>query len=198
MIASAIEKVISRNTIKEATKIKAIVSDFINTLKSFAPVYQFRTAANVFALLGNTLGNIANESAFLDTIKESMFDNDIVIIEVRAQGNDELSLGGDFELNKRFDFTPLEMLGVQFDPDKLQYKIRGDLSTIPQTKTIVAYYKDFYIGSDKFDEARLSYVHTYNRDSLITVIKNKGFNILKSYEDEKSICIVMALHKNQS
>ncbi len=72
MISAAINTVSKLTKARDRLRIKAIVADF-SQLRSFSPVYQYRRETNIFTLLGNTLGNIENETNFLDQLKQAMF-----------------------------------------------------------------------------------------------------------------------------
>ena len=47
---------------------------------------------------------------------------DVLIIEVRLITTNMANPGGSEEMRKRFDFTPLETLGIPYDPNKLVYE----------------------------------------------------------------------------
>lgn len=193
LISDTIRNVTRSKTIFDAIKIKAVVCDFSMTLKSFSPVYQYRPEPNIFTLLGNTLGNMDQDGAFLHTVKEAMFPGDILIIEVRSITSQPANIGGSLDTNKKFDFTPLDMLGVEYDEEKLRYSIQPNRSNIPDTRTWIASYHDFSIPGDdnKYESAFLSYVHEYNPSSLEKVIEATGFEILKHYPKEGLCCYIL-------
>ncbi len=123
-----------------------------------------------------------------------MFPEDVLIIEVRLQSDRKSVIGGSEELNKRFDFTPLEVIGVQYDPDKLKYDVYENRSTISGTQSIIASYHNFtMLGEDEFIEsANLSYVHEYeNPDVLSTVIESVGFEIIGTFAEDGIACFVL-------
>lgn len=183
MISSAIHTVTYTKAISDSLKIKAIVADFGKTLKSFAPVYQYRPETNIFSLLGNTLGNIENETSFLDKIRQAMFTGDILMVEVRLLSEKPADIGGSLALNKSFDFTPLDILGIEYDEEKLKYSTLSTRSQIPNTRTIVATYNKFRMPSDEniVDSAYLSYVHEYDHEALRSVIEDLKFEILNTF-----------------
>jgi uncharacterized SAM-dependent methyltransferase len=185
MISSAIGAISTNARLRSRLKVKAVVADF-NMLKLFEPVYQYRPETNIFTLLGNTLGNIENETNFLDQIKRAMFTDDILIVEVRAKTTEKTrpdSIGGSFETNKKFDFTPLDFISVHFEDEKLSYEPAENRSNIPGSKTVMACYSNFYIPGEinKIDAALLSYIHEYDPEQLKRVIESVGFKILKTF-----------------
>lgn len=187
MIASAIHTATSIRSIADSLKIKAIVADFTRTLRSFAPVYQYRAETNIFSLLGNTLGNIDNETSFLDKLKQAMFPGDYALIEVRLLSQQPADIGGSLELNKMFDFTPLDTLGVEYDDEKMTYATLNNRSTIPNSRTIVASYHDFRLHPDDelISEAYLSYIHEYDPDSLKSVLEGLQFQVVDNFVNHR-------------
>lgn len=201
MLSDSIRNVTRPRAIFDNIKIKAVVCDFSVALKSFAPVYQFRTEPNIFTLLGNTLGNMEKDVGFLYQIKEAMFPGDILIIEVRAQTDKEAYIGGSIDTNKKFDFTPLDILGVEYDESKLNYIINQNRSNVADTTTTIARYDDFVLpGEDERISSALllSYIHEYSPISLQKVIEGTGFEILKTYKDDGLACYILKKTDNMS
>jgi len=141
MVSSSMKMVGGDSELRDI-KVKAIVADF-DALPQFKRIYQFRTGPNVLLLLGNTLGNMPNERSLLERIhKRAMMQNDILIVEVRnryVESDPERALGAQ-ELNKRFDFGPLEYLGVPFDREQLDYSVVEHRSVVSNTLTVAATY----------------------------------------------------------
>ena len=193
MISDAIRNVTRPEIVRDCIRIKAVVCDFSRALRSFAPVYQYRLEPNIFTLLGNTLGNMDREVDFLDQIHKAMFPGDILIVEVRTQTAGAVDIGGSVVTNKKFDFTPLDILGVVYKEDKLTYSSHVNRSSIRDTTTLIASYKDFTIPGDKeiVESADLSYVHVYKPESLQRAIKGLQFETLKTFGDEGLACYVL-------
>lgn|GEM_PF-2300150 len=193
LLSDAILNVTKPKAISDAIKIKAVRCDFSATLKSFSPVYQYRPEPNIFTLLGNTLGNMEQESNFLYKVKEAMFPGDILVVEVRSISNQSANIGGSMDTNKRFDFTPLDILGVDYDGDKLIYTTQPNRSSIPDTRTTIAQYCDFSIPGDDapLKSALLSYIHEYKPESLQKVMMSAGFEVLKAFHEEGLSCYVL-------
>ncbi|MBF0134890.1 MAG: L-histidine N(alpha)-methyltransferase [Magnetococcus sp. DMHC-1] len=193
LISNAIQTVVDVKDLKNRLKIKAIVSDFSKSLKSFTPVYQYRPEPNIFTLLGNTLGNMDKEVDFLYRIKEAMFIEDVLIVEVRLKTNRSVDIGGSEHINKKFDFTPLDMLGVDYDSDRLRYVEQENRSNVPDTRTVIATYNDFKLPGDEdvMSSAYLSYIHEYDPVALRKVIEKIGLKILWFGHDEGLACFVL-------
>ncbi len=193
ILSDAIKNVTKLKSLSDSIKIKAVVCDFSVALKSFSPVYQFRPEANIFTLLGNTLGNMEKDAGFLYQIKEAMFPGDILVVEVRAQSVKEADIGGSMDTNKKFDFTPLDILGVEYDEDKLAYIKDDNRSNVPGTTTTIAKYNEFTLPGDdeQIPSALLSYIHEYKPENLEKVIEKTGFEILKTYSEEGLACYVL-------
>ncbi len=193
LLSDAIRNVVKTKSISDAIKIKAVVCDFSSTLKSFSPVYQFRPEPNIFTLLGNTLGNMDADVGFLHQVKEAMFPGDILIIEVRAISNQQADIGGSMDTNKKFDFTPLDVLGVEYNENNLEYSTHTNRSQVPETRTTIASYHDFSLPGDDMilRKAYLSYIHEYRPENLETAIINTGLHVLKAYNVEGLSCYVL-------
>jgi hypothetical protein len=194
MIEESIRTIAADRTVKNCTKIKAIASDF-ESLPRFKPVYQYRAEPNVFSLVGNTLGNMEKDHAFLTQLyKTAMLENDILILEVRILSDKKVI--GSVEVNKVFDFGPLDALGVPYDSNKLTYNTEEkSISNIPGTETTVAIYEEVDIAGKKYNPVQLSYIHLYSPEKLENVLKNVGFEIIDSFTNS-SFAIFM-LHKTK-
>jgi hypothetical protein len=186
MITSAIRNIYTQPNIASRIHVKAAVTDFGSNLRSFSPVYQFRTEPNIFLLLGNTLGNFQGEMTILQQIKRAMFNNDYLLLEVRTRRSEKLNLGGSEELYRLLDFTPLDALGVPYEPQKFKYEILPNVSTIEGTATIVATYSDFVVpaNNERHSTVFLSYIHEYVTPSLRKVIEKLKFEILAQLEGD--------------
>jgi hypothetical protein len=193
LISDAIRNVTRVKSLSDNIKIKAVVCDFSSTLKSFSPVYQYRTEPNIFTLLGNTLGNMDRDVNFLDQIHKAMFPGDILIVEVRSRGTKSANIGGSMDTNKKFDFTPLDILGVAYNEENLTYSTYENRSYVPETETIIASYHNFYIPGDEqpLNSAYLSYIHEYKPECLQNIFSTLGYSILKTYTDEGLACYVL-------
>ncbi|MBW2741186.1 MAG: L-histidine N(alpha)-methyltransferase [Deltaproteobacteria bacterium] len=189
LIAHSIINITSVPSIKNRLKIKAINADFYN-LRSFMPVYQYRPEPNIITMLGNTLGNLKDDMSFVSLMKEAMMPGDIFIVEVRLKTTDEAKPGGNIELNKQFDFTPLYELGVHYDSDKLDYVVEKNKNQVSGTKTITAIYKGLEINEEVIRRAKLSFTHEYDKESLIEAISDEGLTILDTLTYKSTIVVI--------
>jgi SAM-dependent methyltransferase len=199
LLSKAIREVCGSELLRGRIKIKAIEADFQN-LPLFKPVYDYRKAPNIFALLGNTLGNMQDDVGFLRQVEEAMIDNDVLIVEVRVYREDDRELNGAIQLLKQFDFTPLCWLGVPYQPEKLNYQIKDNVSNAG-AKTLIAEYVDFKIGfgdtARTISRSKLAYIHLYQKDSssrvygLEEVFRNVGFEIKGSFVGESTAVFIL-------
>ena len=120
-----------------------------------------------------------------------MIEGDILILEIRLQRNDSSDPGGDIELNKQFDFTPLYELGVTYDSDRMDYITENNRNQVNGTKTITAVYKDLEINEETIPEVKLSYTHEYQKDALIDAISKEGLSILDTFTYKTTMVIVL-------
>lgn len=179
MISKAIQQISTNDNIFQRIKTKAIVADFDN-LQDFRPVYEYRSAPNIFAFLGNTLGSYENEFSLLDSIKNAMNTNDILLLEVRLLAgfprlNENLRPDGDLELTKKFNFEPLAVLGIRYERHRLSYR-RTKRSHIDNTSTICSFYRARIPEiTPQEEEIPLSWVNYYDENAL-SIYLHQVFN----------------------
>jgi hypothetical protein len=177
-------------TERSSILIKAVIADF-QRLPILLPVFDFRCVPNVFSLLGNTLGNVPNEGAMLRQLQNVMKPEDLLLLEVKINSNKQVI--SEFDEDKRFDFGPLEMLGVKFEPSKLEYKYHtAGWSQIPGAKTRTAHYSDFWVNGEHYGKATLSYIHEYDPEQLISFITTLlDFEVVNSLTEDTILFLVL-------
>lgn len=148
---------------RERLLIKAIVGD-ISRIQELSPVYEDRAAANIFSVLGNTIGN-SDERTILRAINAAMLPGDFLLAEVSTQSDGIEDFLTD-ELNMKHDFVPLQSLGVPFEREKLTYERVTGLSVVPDTVSTLARYSNARIGERPFPEVKLSVIHHYDPDQF--------------------------------
>ncbi len=157
----------------------ALVARF-DDLPALRRIYDADGAVNVIMMLGNTLGNLADETGLLRLLAdEAMNEGDLLLLEMTLQtpGTDEIASLGELDLIRRFNFEPLASLGLRLVPDRLTYKIATDRSTIPGTLTIVANYADFEVDGRQIASADLAYVHRYIDDAIPRALADVGLRV---------------------
>ena len=164
MLVEAIRRAIGAGIPREKIKIKAVLGDFTE-LRRFEIAYEERRHNNVFSLLGNSLGN-SDEAELLDAIANSLFPGDFALLEVNVgDANKTLALTND-PSNIEHDFTPLRSIGAEFDPTTIKYELDSTLSTLPNTKSVVAVCTTANCNGKTFTDVKLSIVHHYDFESL--------------------------------
>jgi len=191
MLSRAIQTLIAEPDIADVIKIKAVRSHFdkINSLK---PVFDFRDEPNLYVFLGNTLGNMVNESHFLLKLRHAMSDEDRAIIEVRLKTEHNDRPGGATHLREEFTFTPLKLAGIKPDRRKLVFSTQRGFSVVPNATTIVGEYHDFYLDRQKIESAKLSCIHHYGCDDLRSFFEHKGFKVIQDFKNEKTALFVLS------
>jgi hypothetical protein len=173
----------------ERFHVKAVLADFshLNTMRE---VFAHRANPNVVALLGNSLGNIAQDLAFLHDLKAAMSVNDVLVIEVRLRGRDghvpELATNQAM----RFDFGALEhYLGIPFDREKMTVKVlpneednekQQSPSDIDDAITTVVGCSAFEFRGEAYRDVKLIYIHQYAEQKFLEALTQVGFKILES------------------
>lgn len=206
LLSKAIKAVCEIPKLKQSIKIKAIQADFQN-LPFFQPVYQYRQEPNIFALLGNTLGNMRDDVGFLQQVKTAMYPDDVLLVEVRLHRKDDTVLSSDVQRIKQFDFTPLRWLGVTYEAERLSYSISENVSSA-RAVTLVANYQDFtFQDGDRVQEienAQLACVHLYQKnpenvvDGLERVFGQERFRINAKFVSDSTAVFILTLEEPQS
>jgi hypothetical protein len=204
MIVHAIQTVLSGD-LEDRVNVKGIIAPF-DSLGLFSYVYKDRAAPNVVALLGNTLGNMSDDSGFLETLfANAMWSGDVLLLEVRCHVDRDAvhAPGIGEELKKRFNFGPLEILGASYDDHRDFITIRRERSrsVIPNTVTTVTRCEQVRCGGKTWHDVRLAYVHEYAEDDLDRLVTDVGFTILRKFErgvrsaDQERVVLLYVLQK---
>lgn len=205
MIVHAIQTVLS-GELENRVYVKGIIAPF-DSLGLFSYVYKDRAGPNVLALLGNTLGNMSDDGAFLETLfSNGMWPGDILLLEVRCHVDREAvrAPGIGEELKKRFNFGPLEILGATYEDHQDLITIRRERarSVIPNTVTTVTRCEQVRCGDKTWHDVRLAYVHEYSEDDLDHVLTDVGFTILRKFQrgvrsaDQERVVLLYVLQKD--
>lgn len=184
MIVHAIQTVLA-GEVPGKIFVKGIIAPF-DSLGLFSYVYKDRAGPNVLALLGNTLGNMSDDSGFLETLFASgMWPGDLLLLEVRCHVDEqaERAPGMGEETKKRLNFGPLEILGASYDEHRHLISVcrERSRSVIPNTVTTVTRCEQVRCGSKTWRDVRLAYVHEYSEAGLDGVIEEIGYTIVKKF-----------------
>jgi len=197
MIVEAIRTVAHSSFERDKVKIKAVVGD-ITLLPLFKPIYNFRTHANLFSLLGNTLGNNSEQEMF-ESLYNAMSPGDLVLLEVGIGKNPRMhSALFDVKGHKvSYKYIPqgsipLMALGIPFSLDEIRYEVRKGISMIPDTITTVAYYDNVVLDGNRFSNIKLSSVHQYNPDRFREFVEQRLEVETIIFETESNVAILLA------
>lgn len=191
MISHAMKAIVKVTRLRKV-KVKAILADF-DSLPEFSGIYQYRKAPNVLSLIGNTLGNLPEDKAFVEQLyNNAMGEGDLLLLEVRKNQDTDPALLKT-EANKEFDLGPLEILGAPLDSEKIHYKAIEDFSfsPIPKTKTIISTYEEVTLDEKKFQDVRLGLIREYDHEALIGVCQKIGFEVLSEPEHGSSAALLL-------
>jgi hypothetical protein len=190
MLSNAVRTASAQSSNVLPLRIKATCAEF-NKLPLFKAVYGNSDVPKLFVILGNTLGNMPNESDFLQQVKSMMCTGDILLVEVRLAGRKVDGPGGSKDLRSRFNFTPLETLGVPYIPEKLLYVREKDRSQVPETITLMAKYLDYEFEGDRIDCTILSYINHYEKHALRELLEQIGFEVLALFPSETAAFYIL-------
>lgn len=197
LLRTSITNITSTDQIRESLKIKAICADF-DAVRDFKPVFDYRKETNVFSLLGNTLGNMSNETEFLALIRSTMNADDFFLLEVRLHGDGDFSIpGGSEENRKRFNFSPLEFLGVAYSPTKLRYGFQGaPFSSVDGARSLIGSYGPYQFKGKNYT-TQLCCINFYDMDRLGKVLDAVGFNtIWRDKSDDNTVGMYLLKTRN--
>jgi hypothetical protein len=129
-----------------------------------------------------------------------MLDKDLLLLEVRLRPEPSADpvphlTRVAWPASHRFDYGPLELLGVPYDEDLLTYKLELDRGTIRGTDTIVARYAQARVDGRHFDEIDLSYVHRYNEEALLAATTRAGFKVRRTWKTPRGSNLWLLLQK---
>lgn len=191
----AVREQARRNSI-ERLRMQAVIADF-SYLDSVSKVFTDSASPNVYALLGNSLGNIADEIGFLRRLKEQMSNEDLLLLEVRLKSG-EMRVNSEKRVKEvmsvpamRFDFGSVEhYLGLSFSPDRMTARHETDLSSIQSTVTTVVACKH-----ESYGEIKLSYIHEYEERNMLDALTSVGFQMVASRSEDGEGSLVCVARK---
>lgn len=192
---SDVVRVLHDQRLTEKVLVKAILSEFKH-IADFQSVFDFRKGQKVFAMLGNTLGNMDDETDLLKQLHSMMRVDDLLLLEVRIIQGRRLSVEdssdtGRDDLNKMFDLTPLHYVsGARCDAGDVVYRFVTGQSKIPKTRTKAGYYPGFPLAAGNRVDALLSLIHYYDAGELRRSLRNTGLEIAKEYVQPGSIFLL--------
>ncbi len=206
LVSQAVRRVCEKTSRPAASRlhIKAVLADF-SELATMREVFHHRENPNVVALLGNSLGNLAQDRGFLHDLRSSMSPSDILVIEVRLQSsNGQLP---ELATNQamRFDFGALEhYLGVPFDKDKMTVENLPNAederrpSDIDNTITTIVGCDSFECRGEQYADVKLIYIHQYTEEDFLSALKQVGFEVLESRRGGQRegflVCVARPMH----
>lgn len=203
MVAKTMDRIARDRVILDGlAQAKAVIADF-GSLPIFRPVYQYRDGPNVLILLGNMLGNFSDDFGFLKRLHDrAMLQEDALLLEVRLRSHtkeiEDMARRHTPQTASRFDFGPLELLGIPFREDMLSYSLEPDRGTIRGSDTIVAQYADAEINGRHFHDIDLSYVHRYEEQVLLSEVRRAGFHVVRTWTSPRRHNLWLLLQKHET
>jgi hypothetical protein len=171
--------------------VKPVVGDFLG-INSMDPIYG--SEANIFAILGNTIGN-GPERELFGALKDAIRPGDFVLIEIdtnQAGVNSDFSTSSE---NRRVDLAPLRAAGYSVSESDLEYLVVKDKNThsvVPQTVSIVAECELKRLP--KPIRARTSVIHHYQLEPFAAFAAD-WLNMTAVHQSENGGVGLVLLHK---
>jgi Histidine-specific methyltransferase, SAM-dependent/TIR domain len=181
-------------------QVKSVVAHF-DFLANFKEVYQYRKGPNLLMLLGNMLGNFSDDYRFLNFLySRAMEAEDLLLLEVRLRPDPSEDpvpglVGEAWTTSRRFDYSPLELLGVPYDEQLMTYSVEADRGTIRGSDTIVGRYRRAQVDGRTFQDVDLSFVHRYDEKRLQEAIERVGFSVRRTWTTRRRSSIWLLLQK---
>jgi len=172
LLVEAIRTATGRGVPRSKLKLQAILGDYTQ-LKKYEIAYEYRAQNNLFSILGNSLGN-ADEGQIIECLANALHPKDFVLIEANIGDADRTLNTSVDDIYMEHDFSPLAILGTQFDKDLIHYDVVDGISNIGSngsTRTVRARYDRAKVKERSVENVTLSLVHHYDLDSLISALE---------------------------
>lgn len=162
LLVEALQHISGHGLVRSRFRCKPILGDFTN-LQAFGSVIDYRPNANLFSVLGNTIGSF-DEQKILSSLERVLKPGDLVLIEANiGRGEESLALLED-EASVEWNLSTLDALGIPRDSYHLGSEFQRDVSMVPGTETLLSYAEPHGEGSS--ERYTLSAMHHYEFDQL--------------------------------
>lgn len=176
-------------------KVKGIRANF-KSLERLKFVYQYTNHLNIFLLLGNTLGNY-QESDLLNTIRNSMYKDDLLILELNKIDQENNSSNKYNNPNyQKFILEPLKSIGITPKSNQLKFEsFDNNASSIENAIRINA---NYYLNQDdkklignEYDKITITHSTKYDYQKLIEYLSSMNFEIIYSDDSNDQIVVII-------
>jgi hypothetical protein len=182
LLLEAIRNILAGELPRERLRIKAIEADVAH-LAEFKKVFDFRQEPNVYSLLGG-LDDIGNEVNLLTLLHQLMNPEDCLLLETRKKVGSGPEALGRIELNKRLDLAPLLYIGAKVDRRTVEYREVTSTSSFRNARTVAATVPELELDGKTHRNLTLFSVHYYDDDDIRRVLREVGFRVLFSDDDQ--------------
>nr|WP_299344221.1 L-histidine N(alpha)-methyltransferase [Allomuricauda sp.] len=156
-----------------------VIGDF-NFLKRFAFVYPHKKTSNLFVCLGNSIGN-SSENLLMNAVKNVICPGDFFLVEINTD-LESMGLFSESEINNLHNFSPLKLLGVEYENERIKYSLVENESVVRKTKSVLAEYGSAIIDGIEVKDIKLSIVHRYAKNEFCNYIKEfMGMEIVEEW-----------------
>ncbi|MHC4346743.1 MAG: L-histidine N(alpha)-methyltransferase [Planctomycetota bacterium] len=180
LLLAACEEVAS-TSFETVLRIKSIHDDF-ERLHELMPIYQYRTGKNIFALLGNTLGNY-NEEILISNMLRGMESGDYLLLEVQLKSENKYEAE-----KKQFFEAPLRTMG--FAVDNLRLEMRS-LTGEAVPDSVTSYTHVILKDGSRF---QLTLATQYDIEAMKKWLRNKKLNTLLCVE-KGTVAIILTRYE---
>lgn len=196
LIVEAVRNAFGRGLTRNRFRVKALIADFVK-LEQLQAFYEERPAKNVFSVLGNTIGN-ADEDELMGSIADAMLDGDLLLMEFNIGEASDLDPLWSDPIALEHDFTPLAVLNVPFEPEKVQYVTITGRSIVEGARSVLASYKEAEIDGEIVRDVKLSIVHYYDAEPFLRRMQERmNVRVLWSVSGD-DVCLALAERSNSN
>jgi len=192
LIVEAVRGAMSRGlaSARSQFRVKALIADFVK-LDQLQAFYEERPAKNVFCVLGNTVGN-ADEDELMGSVANAMLDGDLVLMEINIGNASDVDPVWSDPVALEHDFTPLAILNVPFEPEKIGYDTILGQSIVEGTQSVLATYTEADIEGESVRDVKLSIVHYYSFDDFKKRMQERMNVRIVWFEASEDVGLVLA------
>lgn len=181
-----------------AVPVSAVVGEF-DEIAELKDGFAVRDAPRVISVLGNSLGNVSDELAFITNLRPLMRVGDLLLLEVRLTHGDEATPP---ELSRpsarHFYISPLEYyLAANCDIRRVKDGPSDQgLSKITGTNSTLISYEIRHKG--KLYDAKLLCINEYDKEQFLKAVESTGFTRLLTRTNKAGSFLVCLLRRVDS
>ena len=178
--------------------IQGILGDFFELLRYRNTIRNLGNHPKLFALTGNSFGNL-DEEHILNIITKTMDSNDFILLEVdliNDRTDEQLKEGyGTDDITTKFLLQPIvnffgphkKNININVNNFKVNVEVRNNLGSVPNSKTVTT---SVLLNNDPNNKIDTIYSRKYDLEVLKDYLYKKKLGLLKIYGQE-NVCLLL-------